>query len=263
MYRRNPTDFPIIEDSPKPNSDWLYNVQKYECERKLIGLSGREESVYTIIRPYITYDDERIPLGLTPAYHFHRTIIERIRAGKPWVIWDEGRAITTITHTDDFAKALVALFLNQKAFNEDFHLTSGYQCSQKELINLIYNKLSVSPNIVSLKTDEIVNELPEFRGILLGDRALDAIFDNSKLLAAVPGLTFEISIEKGIERVLRYWDSSDNYDYDYRFDAKMDRLVSKKSRTTFLNYRNSTKDARSIYYCYRYLPLAIASRIIK
>ena len=263
VYRRALNDFPILETSPMPNNDWQYNIEKYECEKKLIELSRIKDSVYTIIRPYITYDDERIPLGLTPSYHYHRTIIERLREGKPWFVWDEGRAITTLTHTDDFAQAMVGLFLNINAYNEDFHITSGYQCTQLELVELLFNKLGLCPNIISFGTSEIVNTLPEYRGLLMGDRSLDAVFDNSKIINAVPGLSFDIDIEQGIERILNYWAASSNYDYDYRFDAKIDRLIGKCTKVNYIRYRDDSSNSRFVYYCYRYLPLKIATRLMR
>lgn len=263
VYRRASHDFPLTETSAKPNLDWLYNIQKYECEIVLRELSKKEESVYTIIRPYITYDDERIPMGLTPAYQFHRTIIERMRAGKPWLLWNDGKAITTITHAEDFARAVVGLFENKKAYNEDFHVTSRFHCTHKELAELVFRKLNITPNIVSFNTEDIINVLPEYKGMLLGDRSLDAIFDNSKLLSAIPSFTFNISIEQGIERVLNYWEKSTNYNYDYSFDARLDRLICKKKRVQYIHYKNAPLKSKFTYYCYRYLPLRIARRLIK
>ena len=39
VYRRNEEDFPIKEDSPKPNMNWDYNVEKYNSEKELVKLS--------------------------------------------------------------------------------------------------------------------------------------------------------------------------------------------------------------------------------
>ena len=260
VYRRAAEDLPIVETSPKPNVNWSYNVEKNDCEKRLIELSQAESSNYTIIRPYITYDDERIPFGITPSYHYHRTIIERFKSGKPWFIWDEGHVETTITHTLDFARALVGLFLNNKAINEDFHITSDYHCTQKDLLETFFVKLGLTPCFHNFSSDELSAILPEYKGLLLGDRSLDAIFDNTKLKAAIPGFTFEIDIDRGLERVISYWEHSNNYDYDFKFDARIDRLLSKKCNARFIPYTNANPSARKTYFFYRYLPLTIASR---
>ena len=136
VYRRDNNDFPLKEYSPKPNINWKYNIEKYESEKTLISLCKQGKCYYTIIRPYITYDDNRIPFGIAPIYKYHRTIIERIRSGKPMFIWEKGDVLTTVTHVADFSKGVVGLFMNTKAFNEDFHITSGYIYKVKDILNI-------------------------------------------------------------------------------------------------------------------------------
>lgn len=262
VYRRAPEDLPIVESSPKPNINWCYNVDKYECERRLIELSRLENFNYTIVRPYITYDDERIPFGITPPYRYHRTIIERLKNGKPWFTWDEGRAKTTITHTIDFARAVVGLFLNKSAINEDFHVTSDFHCTQAELLEFFFSKLGVSSNYYSFSTELLSSNLPEYRELLIGDRSLDALFDNSKLKAAIPGFEFEIDINKGLDRVISYWEKSDVFEYDYKFEARIDRLFASKSDVRFVSYNNAAKSSKKIYLIYKFLPLRIASKLV-
>lgn len=45
VYKRNKEDFPVRENSPKPNTLWKYNVDKYECEKRLQMLSGGGQSL--------------------------------------------------------------------------------------------------------------------------------------------------------------------------------------------------------------------------
>lgn len=264
VYRRASEDFPLTEDSPKPNWDWNYNVLKYESEQKIIELSKDSQSYYTIVRPYITYNDERIPLGMSPAYRFCRTIIERIKAGKPWFVWDGGNAITTLTYADEFAYGVVGLFLNAKAVNTDFHITSDFCYSQSEVINLIFKKLNRTVNVVDIQSDEIARILSEYKGMLLGDRALNAIFDNSKIKDAVPELRFSVSLDRGLDKIFSYWDGLASYDYDYKFEARIDKLISAHGeKTGFVKYPGSSKSAKLIYMAYRYLPLRVAKRITR
>lgn len=263
VYRRASEDFPIKESSPKPNPDWLYNIKKYEAERVLEALSTENTSYYTIVRPYITYDDQRIPFGITPEYKYHKTIIERIKSGKPWFIWNNGETVTTVTHTIDFANLLVGLFLNKKAVNQDFHITGGFSCKQSELVYLLFSKLGIEPNIVNVDLDDFVSTLPEYGQMLIGDRSLDAVFDNTKLFDAVEEYKPRITIDEGIERVLAYWESNKETNYDYRFDARIDRLLSHYTKVGFHKYPSSRTDSRLLYFLYRYMPLPIATRLSK
>lgn len=262
VYRRADQDFPIKEYSPKPNTNWSYNVEKYETELRLIELSKSSSSYYTIIRPYITYDDERIPLGIAPVYKYHRTIIERIKAGKPWFIWDNGQAITTVTHTSDFAIGVVGLFLNPKAINEDFHITGDFYYTQNEIVKMLFSKLNKPYNCVSLSTKEILNKLPNYAQTLKGDRSLNALFDNTKIKSAVSELSFSVDYDKGLDRILEYWNNCESYDYDYVFDARIDKmLASKGTNCKYKGYPNSSKKSVLTYCLFRYLPYKLARKI--
>lgn len=260
VYRRGKEDFPITEDSPKPNIDWNYNIEKYECEKRLIALSDKFSSSYTIVRPYITYDAERIPFGLAPTYKYHRTIIERILNNKPMFVWDDGKTLTTSTFVDEFAKGCVGLFLNPKAKNEDFHITSECNYPIKEVLLQLYQSLDKEPNIVSFTSDEIGETLPNYKSMLKGDRSLPAIFDNSKIKDAVPNLKFTFTLKEGITRILEYYNKSDIYEYDYQYDAQIDRLLSTKGHCChFSPYKNGNSKKRVLYYIYRYFPYNMAS----
>jgi len=260
VYRRAEGDFPIKEDSPKPNKDWNYNIEKHDCENTLIQMSQTAESYYTIVRPYITYDEERIPFGIAPAYKYHRTIIERIRNDKPMFLWDEGKITTTLTHVEDFAKALVGLFLNAKAENQDFHITGDFRYTWKEFMLKLYEHLGKTPQIVYLSSKEISSVMPNYKGMLQGDRNLDAIFDNSKIKEAVPGLTFDIDLDEGLERILKYYAKCSSYDYDYMYDAQIDRIVHQGQ---YVQYINDDKGGKKLYMLYRHLPFKLAKRINK
>lgn len=264
VYRRDKDDFPIVENSPKPNKDWNYNIEKYECEQKLIQLSKGSSSFYTIVRPYITYDEKRIPFGIAPEYKYHATIIARIRAGKPLFVWDDGMAITTVTHTSDFAKAVVGLFLNKKAVNEDFHITSFYQYTGRELLENIFNCLGIKPNIVSIPSERISAMLPQYASMLKGDRSLNAIFDNSKIMAAVPNLTFENDIVKGMKLIVGYYDTIPHRCYDYAYEGQIDRLLRSVGQSTqYIRYHGSTISQMLIYYIYKYFPFRYARKLCK
>ena len=262
VYRRAPSDFPIKETSPMPNPNWKYNVQKYECEKKLGSLSTDATSYYTIVRPYITYDDNRIPLGIAPAYKYHKTIIERIRSGKPMFVWDNGEAVSTITYTDDFARGLVGLFMNDKAKNQAFHIVSDYQYTGKQILLELYSALDKTPNIISVSSDKICKLMPKYSDMIKGDRALDAKFDNSKIKDAVPGLTFEIDIKEGLKRIVSHYDSMADAEYDYEFDAQMDRAAKKCGvKTKYIPYPSLQKPQRLRYLIFKLFPYKLAKKI--
>lgn len=261
--RDNNNMVPIKESTNKPNKLWDYNIHKYEAEQALIKLSKDSPTYYTIVRPYITYDNTRIPLGLTPAYQYHRTIIERIQSGKPMFIWNGGDTYCTLTHSLDFAEALVGLFLNPKAKNEDFHITSDFSYTWKEVLLALYKELNQTPKIIDIPTTKIIDILPEYKGELIGDRSLNAIFDNQKIKDAIPNIKFNISLSEGLKRVISHYKNNATYKYDYKYDARIDKLLSNigKKDLHYIPYPNCNKKSFIIYIIYRYLPLRIANRL--
>lgn len=264
IYRRAKEDFPVREDSPKPNRLWSYNVEKYECEETLRSLAKDWDGFYTIVRPYITYDLNRVPYGIAPRYEYHRTLLERLRHGKPLCLWNQGETKVTLTYAGDFAKGLVGLFLNESAANEDFHITSDFTYTWKEVLQILSQKLGVSYKYVSCPSSVMSEMMPNEREMLEGDRCLDAVFDNSKIKKAVPGLVFETDLEKGMEMLIAQYDQRKEYDYDYVYDALMDRLCSKQGiRTKYFKYPYAKASSRWVYMLYRHLPYKKAGKVAR
>lgn len=262
VYRRSREDFPIKEDSPKPNRLWSYNVEKYECEELLKKLSAEWEGHYTIVRPYITYDSHRIPFGIAPAYELHRTLLERLKSQKPLCLWDGGEALVTLTYAGDFAKGLAGLLMNEKAFDEDFHITSDFTYQWKDVAETLSRKLGVNFQFASCPSSTIAEVMPNEREMLEGDRCLNAVFDNSKIKAAVPDLVFETDLGKGLDIIIDEYGRSDRYEYDYVYDALMDRLCMQQGiRTRYVRYPHAASSMRVVYWLYKYLPYRKARKV--
>lgn len=265
VYKRSAASADAItETTAKPNPGWAYNTAKYAAEQALVTQAGRCAGVsYTIVRPYITYNVRRVPFGLAPAHRYHRTLIERARSGKPLFVWDDGATVCTLTYSADFARALTGLFLNPRAMNEDYNITGDHTCTWRDMLDALYRCLGVSPNIVSLTSQQIVRALPEYRGELLGDRSLHAVFDNSKVKAAVPGLSLDTPLDEGLSRVVEHYDRSDDYQYDYRYEGRIDRMLARYgvSGLRYEPYPHATAVDRRLYLAYRHLPLGWARRV--
>lgn len=264
IFNREKKDLPINELSVQHNDKWDYNVQKYEAELELkIQNKIFIHNKYTIVRPYITYDTKRIPLAITPDYIYHKTIIERILSGKAMFVIGDGSTITTVTYVSDFAKYLIKLYLNPKAFNNDFNIIGDSKYTHLDLLKLIYQKLNMEPNIIFISPDIICKYLPNYSQMIIGDRSLDAVFDNSKIKNIAPTLTFDINFEKGLDKIIEYYKQNTNSLIDYRFDAQIDYLLykSKKINYRYINYNGIGSFWQ--YWLYRYIKFKYASRIEK
>jgi hypothetical protein len=163
-------------------------------------------------------------------------------------------------HTRDFAYNLEQLLLNSDAYNQTFLLTSDFVYTWKQIADAIFLSLDKKSNIFYAKAEDIIKESPEYNGILLGDRATDALFDNSKIKNVI-NYKCSIELNAGIQETLSFY-KNNNYlkGVDYKYDAIMDKIISRHSMGKFsLHFAdylgNASRKDRVVYFIYRYLPL--------
>ena len=115
--------------------------------------------------------------------------------------------------------------------------------------------------LLSFTDKEIYDVIPEVKEVLLGDRSDNVIFDNTAIITVVNDMNFSINLTEGIKRNLAYYSQLKSFNYDYRFDALIDRLLYKKGICcNFIAYPNSaTKHAKLIYMLFRYYLLFLRS----
>lgn len=204
VYSKDNEDEPITEDKAKTNTQWSYSKNKIECEDLLTKFFVDKAVHYTIVRPYITYGNTRIPFALiSPLKQW--TLVDRILKNKPVIIWDDGSAKCTLTHTEDFAKAMVGLFLNEKAYGEEFHITSDEQQSWKDVIKMVGRTLEHDVKLISVPSDIVEKHMANMKGELTEDKAHSRLFDNSKIKSAVEGFECSISFENGIKDTVEFY----------------------------------------------------------
>lgn len=215
----------ISEDTPLGNTDWKYSKEKMECENFLTSHSSEFNFAYTIVRPYITYDNRRIPFPVITKVSYY-SLIERIMKGKPVIICGDGENKLTLTHTRDFAVALEGLLLNPKALNQDFHITSDCVTNWNEILHIIEDTVGVKAEVVYIPVDFLATHFISERDELLYDKSKDHIFDNSKICAAVPQFKTTYSVKDGIAMTVRnLLASKDKQRIDYLWNYKEDAII--------------------------------------
>ena len=194
-------------------------------------------------------------------------MIGRILSGKPFFLWNDGSNRCSLLNTKDFAKIFYQLLLNNKAFNEDINITSNNDYSWNQVVKVLYNILGCDfNNVVFVPQDVIAKQLPEYKESLLGDRSLNGIFDNSKLLMIAPKAKFilgdSISLHDGLVSTIESYKQNNYYrGIDYRYDARVDRMLSRYLKNNdkrrdcirFIDYLgNASKKDLAIYFFFRY-----------
>ena len=265
----------ITENTKLGNEYWDYGSNKVECEDFLRKNYKKYGISYTIIRPYITYGKTRIPFGIIPVSGEYWTLANRIINNKPILMWDNGIARCTLTNTEDFARAFVDLIGNPKAYNEAYHITSNEVLTWADVLQSLEKALGKSSVVFSKPTEEIIKFLPEYSGVLLGDKARNRIFDNSKIVNDAPSFRNLKPFEVGIAETIKNYQENPvertmNYEWDGRIDwaiiqlAKQDGDNIDLSKLKFMPSENTVhlKDRYS-YLCGRYPIIGKVNRITK
>jgi nucleoside-diphosphate-sugar epimerase len=223
VYRKPPR-VPITEDAPLGNPIWEYARDKVACEERLRRENAQRGFPVTIVRPSHTYGETRIPTALEGESY---TVVERLRQGKPLIVFGDGTSFWTMTHNTDFARAFVGLLGNPDAIGESFHITSDEHLTWDQIVGTIAAAAGFAPNILHIPSDFIAAIDPELGVTLLGDKAHSLIFDNSKLKRVVPGFQAVVPFADGVAQSLAWFDADPARQIvDVERDALLDRIAA-------------------------------------
>ncbi len=148
-------------------------------------------------------------------------------AGRGFIIHDKGESLWTLTASSDFARGLVGLVGNKAAVGETFHITSDEALSWNDIYKELGAALGVDNiNPVHIPTSFIVKRYPDARGKLLGDKAENGVFDNSKIKKFVPGFKCEKSFATAIrESVAWFMEKPERREIDLDEDKLIEAIV--------------------------------------
>ena len=249
---------PITEDSPRlldvtTDAEYLktdeYALSKARQEN-LLRESGRKN--WTVIRPYITYSDQRLQLGvyekevwLYRALHGRTVVFPKAMAEK----------YTTMTLGSNVALGLSKLIGNEKAIGEAFHITTDKAILWDDVL-AIYKKVFKEMTGQDLKVKYVEDAKPLYEALgnpyqVIYDRLFDRRFDNTKLLRAAGDCEFEAP-EVGLEKCLRDFLKNPNFRLTSSFPV-MDKLAGERAELSEL----SGIRAKCKYLAVRYLPQSV------
>lgn len=168
-------------------------------EENLLRKSGRNN--WTIIRPYITYNSQRIQLGVYEKENW----IRRGLAGRTIVLpKDIADKKTSLTYGPDVAGAIVNLIGNEKAFGEAFHITTQESHTWKEILDfyckIIYERTGKKVRVKIVKDSKGLQKVWN-KWQIIYDRLYDREFDNSKI-ESVQGKYEYKSMFQGLDECL-------------------------------------------------------------
>ena len=211
---------PITEATPLDNPYSQYSRDKIACEARLSQAHRDGDFPVTIVRPSHTYDATSLPL------RGGWTAVDRMRRGLPVIVADDGASLWTLTHSDDFARAFVALFGRPEAFGEDFHVTSDEAITWTQIHEIIARAAGAAPRLAYVPAKVIAEVDPDWGASLLGDKTHSKVFDNSKIKRLAKGYKAAIPFAKGAAEQIAWHDAdAARRAVDAELNATMDRVL--------------------------------------
>ena len=227
VYQKPLGHYLITESTPRANPHWEYSRLKIACEQELEAAHQATGFPGVIVRPSLTYGEDQVPLVLN-AWARSWTAIDRMRRGAPVIVPGDGTSLWTITHNSDFAQGLIGLFGNPATHGHAFHITSDEVLTWNQIFRQAAQAAGVeAPKLVHMPSDFIIACVPAVEGTLLGDKAVSAVFDNTKLKRFVPGFTARVNFAAGIRRTIAWFDADPaRQQVDDATNERWDRLVA-------------------------------------
>ncbi|MDQ2086212.1 SDR family oxidoreductase [Herbivorax sp. ANBcel31] len=225
-YQKPLSHYLVTESTPLCNPYWQYSRDKIACEELLMDKYRNSGFPITIVRPSFTYGVSMIPAALN-SWNHPWSLIDRMKKNKEIIVHGDGTSLWTMTHNRDFAKGFVGLIGNMQSIGHAFHITSDEVLTWNQIYNYIGMAAGVKPNLIHIPSDFISRYFPEAVGSLLGDKAVSAVFDNSKIKRFVPDFLPSIPFALGIKETVRWFEqNSHRCTVDEDWNNSMDNIIS-------------------------------------
>ena len=202
----------ITEDSPQlldisQDKEYLttdnYALAKAKQERELRN-SGRTN--WTIVRPYLTYSEQRLQLG----FFEQNAWLLRAMMGKT-IVFSEDLAVkyTTLTYGKDVARVIAMLIGKEKALGEAINIACPNSLKWSEVLDIYVNELRncMGKEVpIKLLPKAPIEDWPTEIWTYKYDRIYNRRFSNAKLQSIVGEYEFlapEVGLRQCIDAYLR------------------------------------------------------------
>lgn len=249
----------ITEDSPRL-LEWAedkkflstkeYALSKARCENLLIE-SGRTN--WTIIRPYITYNTERLQLSVFEKEGW----LYRALKGRSIVFCrDLASKLTTLTTGEDVARAIYIMIADKTGFGEAVHITGEESMTWGDVLeiycDILENVTGKRPKVVMIDDSLNLSKMVGNTYKTKYDRLSNRTFDNSKAQKLCSNKLVFTPIKEGLSKsIIAFVNEKRNFKYiDWTVQAFLDRQSGEVTRITEI----PNIKLRVLYLLYRFTP---------
>lgn len=214
-----------------------------------------QDSIYrnwTIVRPYITYNKERLQLGVMEK----ETWLQRALEGKTIVFSkDIGNKYTTLTYGGDVASRIAGLVGKAEALGEVFNITTAQTAKWTSILEIYLDALEEEigrkPNICWQDNAEMISRICHNQYQIKYDRLYDRRFDNSKIQKMMKKEMSYIVLEDGLKQCIREFVENEGEfrERNWKLEGAFDKVTrDRTSIFSIIGMKNKIK-----YILYRYL----------
>ena len=222
-YKRPYQTVPTIEAAEELWEDPVfgYAYHKAQMERFLHRVIREEHLPITIVRPSLTYGPGAANIGILRQNY---GIIDRIRKGKPLVMFGDGSTSWSWTFAPDLAKGFVGILGNSQTYGEAYHICSEERRIWEDLYLEFGKIVGRAPQIVHIPAELLHQAAPNLCAHLYFEKTYAGLFDNAKIRQVIPGYRAQISLNEGLRTIADWFEKAANT-VDPEKDALEDKLV--------------------------------------
>ena len=185
----------VVDDSSFLSTN-DYSLRKARTEDVLLGSRYRN---YTIIRPYITFDENRLQLGAMEKERW----LKRTLQGKSIVLFDGFLSKkTTLTYGGDVANAVSFVVGNASCLGEIYNVCTEQTVTWQEVLDIYADRIRIKTGkTIKLVLTNSIKELLYQRCFYSYkyDRFNNRVFSNKKIKALDSSISFSDTKSKLIE----------------------------------------------------------------
>ena len=220
-YKRPYRSVPTVESEEELFDDPIfgYAYEKAEMERYLNSVMASGRAPITIIRPSLTFGPGAANMGVLRQ---NFGIVDRIRRGRPLVMFGDGSTAWSFTFTPDLAKAFVGVLGNSQTYGQAYHACSEERCRWEDLYLAFGTVLGKDVEIVHIPSELLVAANPDLFSHLYFEKTFTGLFDNSKLRGVLPDFRCDISLNDGVAMMVDWFEREAN-----QVDPEKDELEEK------------------------------------
>ena len=259
------TDDPITEDTPRlldvSDDKEFLNTNEYALakarEEDLLRTCG--SSNYTIIRPSITYNDQRLQLGV---FEKEAWLYRALKGRSIVFSKDIADKLTTMTWGDDVATCIASIVGKEKTLGQAYHTTISKSLRWADVLDIycdvLEEYLGHRPHVVMTeKSTKFSFSASKYQIIYC--RYFNRTFNNSKI-GQFTDVTKFAKAEDGLARCLRNFLEKPQFKpIDWSMEAINDKAVGERSPLSEM----PSAGAKLSYICYRYNLTLILSILMK